>query len=70
MGADAVGMSTVAEAIVAAHAGLQVAGLSVMTNRAAGLSSSPLSHDEVKEVGARVQGALCDLLAAMVSRLG
>ena len=70
IGADTVGMSTVAEVIVAAHAGIKVAGLSVVTNRAAGLSSSPLSHDEVKEVGARVQGVLCDLLAGVVGRLG
>ncbi|MBI5509553.1 MAG: purine-nucleoside phosphorylase [Deltaproteobacteria bacterium] len=70
IGADTVGMSTVAEAIVAAHAGIKVAGLSVVTNRAAGLSSSPLSHDEVKEVGARVQGALCDLLSGVIGRLG
>ncbi len=70
LGADAVGMSTVAETIVAAHAGLKVAGLSVITNRAAGLSTQPLSHEEVKEVGTRVQGPLCDLLAEMVGRLG
>jgi purine-nucleoside phosphorylase len=70
IGADTVGMSTVAEAIVAAHAGIKVAGLSVVTNRAAGLSSQPLSHEEVKEVGARVQGVLCELLAGVVGRLG
>lgn len=67
MGADAVGMSTVAEVIVAAHAGLEIAGLSVVTNRAAGLSQTPLSHEEVKEVGNRVRKVLCDLLAAMVN---
>jgi purine-nucleoside phosphorylase len=69
IGADAVGMSTVAEVIVAAHAGLKIAGLSVVTNRAAGLGSKPLSHDEVKEVADRVRGVLCDLLAATVVRL-
>jgi purine-nucleoside phosphorylase len=70
IGADTVGMSTVSEVIVAAHAGIKVAGLSVVTNRAAGLSSAPLSHEEVKEVGARVQSVLCDLLAGVVGRLG
>lgn len=70
LGGDAVGMSTVAEVIAASHAGLRVAGLSVITNRAAGLSSEPLSHEEVKEVGNRVKGVLCDLLAGTVVRLG
>ena len=69
VGADAVGMSTVAEVIVASHAGLEVAGMSVITNRAAGLSDQPLSHDEVKEVGAKVQGVFCDLLACAVGKL-
>jgi purine-nucleoside phosphorylase len=70
LGGDAVGMSTVPEVIVAQHAGLRVAGLSVITNRAAGLSAEPLSHEEVKEVGNRVEGVLCDLLAGAVVRLG
>lgn len=68
IGGDAVGMSTVAEVIVASHAGMRVAGLSVITNRAAGLSSEPLSHEEVKQVGARVEGPLCELLEAAVVR--
>jgi purine-nucleoside phosphorylase len=63
LGADAVGMSTVAEVIVAAHAGLKVAGLSVITNRAAGLTRATLSHDEVKQMGVRVQGVLTELLS-------
>lgn len=69
-GADAVGMSTVAEVIVARHAGLEVAGLSVITNQAAGLSARPLSHQEVKEVGDRVKGVLCNLLARAAVDLG
>ena len=47
LGADAVGMSTVAEAIAARHAGLRVLGLSSITNAAAGLSGDPLNHEEV-----------------------
>lgn len=67
LGGDAVGMSTVAEVLVARHQGLQVAGLSVITNVAAGLSSAALSHAEVTEVAGRVRGQLCDLLGRMVT---
>jgi purine-nucleoside phosphorylase len=66
LGADAVGMSTVSEVIVARHAGLQVAGLSIITNRAAGLSATPLSHQEVTEIANKVRDVLCELLAGMV----
>ena len=66
LGCDAVGMSTVAEVIVARHAGLEVAGLSVITNRAAGLSATPLSHAEVTEIAGKVRGVLCDVLGEMV----
>ncbi len=68
-GADAVGMSTVPEAIAAGHAGMRVAGISCITNMAAGLSEAPLNHEEVMEVGAQVRdsvvGLLQDLLATI-----
>ena len=70
IGADAVGMSTVAEVIAAGHAGLRVVGLSVITNLAAGLSRTPLSHDEVKEVGVRVRDEISDLLETSIGLLG
>jgi purine-nucleoside phosphorylase len=53
LGADAVGMSTVPEATLGRAAGLRVAGLSCITNRAAGLSSAPLTHEEVTETARR-----------------
>lgn len=55
LGADAVGMSTVPEVIVARQCGLRVAAMSCITNLAAGISSSPLSHEEVLETGGRVK---------------
>ena len=55
LGADAVGMSTVPETIMARQCGLRVAAISCITNLAAGISKSPLSHEEVLETGARVK---------------
>ena len=70
LGADAVGMSTVAEAIAAVHGGLRVGGISVITNFAAGMSSEPLSHEEVKETGLMVQDKICRLLVGVLESLG
>jgi purine-nucleoside phosphorylase len=67
LGADAVGMSTVPEAIVARQCGMRVTGLSCITNPAAGRSRKPLSHDEVLETGRRSTKAATDLLCAFLS---
>ncbi len=66
IGADAVGMSTVPEAIVARHMGLRVLGLSCLTNMAAGVTKQPLDHREVLAVGEKVKSSLLDVLARIV----
>src|SRR5579859_2877763 len=62
MGATLVGMSTVPETIVARHMGIEVLGLSCVTNLAAGLGETPLSHTEVFEAGRQVERKLAELL--------
>jgi len=66
LGADAVGMSTVPEVVVARQCGMRVAALSCITNRAAGLSRNPLSHTEVLEVGERVKESSAKLLLGFI----
>ena len=66
LGADAVGMSTVPEAIVARQCGMAVTGLSCITNHAAGRSRTPISHEEVLTVGQRVQSDASKLLRRFV----
>jgi purine-nucleoside phosphorylase len=69
MGADLVGMSTVWETIAARHLGLEVLGLSLVTNLAAGLSGEPLSHEEVLEAGRSAAERMGSLLSRIVDRL-
>lgn len=69
LGVDATGMSTVPEAIVARHMGARVLGISCITNKAAGLSDTELSHDEVTETAARVRNVFQGLLAGILAEL-
>ena len=70
IGANAVGMSTVPEVIVANHMGAKVLGISCITNAAAGLGTEPLSHDEVKETASEVRPQFEKLLFSLVQALG
>jgi purine-nucleoside phosphorylase len=69
LGGDLVGMSTGLEAIAARQVGLEVLGISLVTNLAAGISDKPLSHDEVLEAGQAASARCADLLSTIVRRL-
>jgi purine-nucleoside phosphorylase len=69
LGADAVGMSTVPEAIIARQMGIKVLGLSCITNMAAGVFDQPINHQEVIETGARVHETFKELLRRVIPRL-
>jgi purine-nucleoside phosphorylase len=66
IGADAIGMSTVGEAIVAAEIGVPLVGISLITNAAAGLSDHPLLHEDVTEIAGRTAERLARLVRAFV----
>jgi purine-nucleoside phosphorylase len=69
LGATLVGMSTVPETIVARHMGIEVLGISCVTNLAAGLGVSQLSHEEVSETGKKVEKRLASLITRLVPRI-
>ena len=66
LGADAVGMSTACEAIVARHMGMEVCGVSCITNMAAGMSTAKLDHSEVQETADRVAASFKTLIAEVI----
>ena len=69
LGADLVGMSTVHEVIVARHMGIEVLGLSLVTNMAAGVLDEAINHEEVMETGRRVERRFTSLLTALIPRI-
>lgn len=69
MGADLVGMSTVPEVIAARYLGMEVLGVSMVTNMAAGILDKPLSHQEVLETAAQVVPGFSRLLRGILSRI-
>lgn len=69
LGADAVGMSTVGEVIAARHCGMNVIGISCITNMAAGIVDKPLCHEEVLAASERVSNDFCRLTSAIINNL-
>ena len=69
LGADVVGMSTVPEAIVARHAGIEVLAIALVSNAAAGVSGAPITHEEVLEAGRTAGPALARLIERVVARI-
>ena len=67
--ADAVGMSTVPEAIVARQMGINILGISCITNMAAGISEQPINHEEVMETGERVRATFTQLLRRVIANI-
>ena len=75
LGADLVGMSTVHETIIARHMGLEVLGISLVTNMAAGVighgqqTAEPIHHEDVMEIGRRAEKQFTGLLTALIPRI-
>ena len=69
LGADAVGMSTVTEALTAAHCGMPLLALSVMTNMAAGVLDRPLTTEEVDETAKVISGPFSDYMKKIVEKI-
>lgn len=69
LGADAVGMSTVPEAIVARHSGMSILAISCITNVAAGMTAAEINHNEVMEVGERAGKQLAELIVRVIPRI-
>jgi purine-nucleoside phosphorylase len=69
IGADAVGMSTVPEAIAARHSGMRVIGISCLTNMAAGMTDEVINHEEVMETGAKVADIFKELLKRVITKI-
>ena len=68
--ADAVGMSTVVEAIAANHCGLRVCGISCVCNLAAGMNPTPLSHKEVQEAADKAAPLFTELVTKVIEKIG
>lgn len=69
LGADAVGMSTVPEVIVANHEGIKVLGISCITNMAAGILDQPLNHEEVVETSMKVKDKFEKLIVEILNSI-
>ena len=69
LGADAVGMSTVPEAIVARQIGMKILGLSLITNAAAGIDNEPIKHEDVMAAGLKVSHQFTDFLTRFLARI-